>query len=513
MSIVDRTAILICLSVFLATAYVSDRINERLPHIEDEMAFVWQARAIARGKLAVSSPQPNPDSFLVPFVIDYQGKRFGKYPIGWPVVLAAGERLQTRHLINPILTAASIWLVYRLGKKLFNPQTAITAAFLGAVSPFVLMNGSSLLSHPWSWWLTLIFIIGWLDAFTSPNPDLPATWARIIPTITAALALGLLALTRPWTAVGIAIPFGVHALILFIKGNKATRSRMITFGMVTGIVSSLYFVWQYAVTGSLTANPYLLWWPYDRIGFGPGIGLNPGGHNLHQALIHTLFSLRAGSSDLFGWPMISWLFIPAGLYASRHNPRMWLITGAAFSLIIAYALYWTPSWVYGPRYYYEGLAGPLLLSAAGIYWLAHKRDQPCSPYGKLRFTLAAFTACLLISGNLFFYLPMRLRGMQGLYGISQSCIETFKDSAKRAPTPALVFVHPASEFFEYACLIDLNSPFLDTEYLLAISRTPEIDAAVAKAFPSRIVYDFYPKSGRMVRQLHELPIPNLLDID
>ena len=90
MSSIDRLAILICLVAFAASLFVSDQVYERLPHIEDEMAFAWQARVIARGQLTQPSPQPNPDSFLVPFVVDYQGQRFGKYPIGWPIILAAG---------------------------------------------------------------------------------------------------------------------------------------------------------------------------------------------------------------------------------------------------------------------------------------------------------------------------------------------------------------------------------------------------------------------------------------
>jgi hypothetical protein len=50
-----------------------------MAHIEDEMAYVWQAQAIASGHLTIASP-PIPKSFLIPFVIDYAGQRFGKYP-------------------------------------------------------------------------------------------------------------------------------------------------------------------------------------------------------------------------------------------------------------------------------------------------------------------------------------------------------------------------------------------------------------------------------------------------
>lgn len=497
MSTVDRIAFVICLTAFVITGYVSSRINERLPHIEDEMAFVWQARTIVLGSLTISSPKPNPDSFLVPFVIDYQGKRFGKYPIGWPVVLAAGELIQSRHLVNPFLTAAAIWLVFRLGKRLFDEPTALLAAFLGAISPFVIMNGSSLLSHPWSFLLTLIFFTGWLERFTGPNSTLPPSLPRSLPMVTAALALGLLALTRPWTAVGVALPFGLHGLWLLARSSSASRLQVIQFGLISGSVASLYFLWQLAVTGDPLLNPYLLWWPYDQIGFGSGVGLNPGGHNLRQALIHTQFSLQAGSSDLFGWPMVSWLFLPAGLFSHRRDVRVWLVSGTTFSLVVVYMLYWTPSWVYGPRYYYEGLAAPLLLTAAGIRWLAGKPGRPGKISTKLRFASISGLVSLLIAGAIIFYLPVRIGGMQSLNNVSRECIERFETSALRQPTPALIFVHREISFYEYACLIDLNSPTLDTDLVLAISRDPETDASVAQAFPGRAVGHYYPNTGTL----------------
>ncbi len=95
---------------------VHDRVFEGMAHLEDEMAYLWQAQVIAQGQLTVPSP-PNPKSFLFPFVVDYNGQRFGKYPLGWPVVLAIGERLNLRHWVNPLLAGLGVWLTYLLGRK------------------------------------------------------------------------------------------------------------------------------------------------------------------------------------------------------------------------------------------------------------------------------------------------------------------------------------------------------------------------------------------------------------
>ena len=85
--------------------------------------------------------------------------------------------------------------------------------------------------------------------------------------------------------------------------------------------ASLHFLWQFAVTGDPTLNPYTLWWPYDKIGFGPGVGVLPQGHTLRIAWINTRFSLWVGSRDLFGWARYSWIFLPFGLWAARGMAR------------------------------------------------------------------------------------------------------------------------------------------------------------------------------------------------
>ena len=135
MSRYDRVALFISFVAFFAAWFVSERVFEKMPHIEDEMAYVWQAQVATTGRLMLSSP-PVPKSMMIPFVVDYQGNRFGKYPPGWPVALALGLALGARAWVNPILGGISVWLTYRLGKKLFNERVALLAAFLTLTSPF-----------------------------------------------------------------------------------------------------------------------------------------------------------------------------------------------------------------------------------------------------------------------------------------------------------------------------------------------------------------------------------------
>ena len=488
----DRIALLLSLLAVLLATLVTDRVFERLPHIYDEVAYVWQANATAMGRLTLASP-PHSKSFLVPFVVDYHGQRFGKYPPGWPVLLGMGVLLGVRWLVNPLLAGLGVWLTYRLGKRISSDMVGLLAALLTVTSPFFLMNSGALLSHPFGLVLSLGFTLAWLDAWDKPavNP-----W---IPTLAAALCLGMLILTRPLTAIGIALPFAFHGLYLLIKRDGETRRRLLVFCLVVLGLASLQLAWQFAATGDPLLNPYTLWWKYDKIGFGPGVGRLNAGHSLDQANINTEFSLKVGAHDLFGWGFYSWIFIPFGLLAIiRYRLMRAVLPVLVFpSLVLAYMAYWIGSWLFGPRYYYEGLYSLTLLSAMGVAFLAGwpvpagQAWQRYAGWSRLRPLLVTAVLLLLLSANLIFYTPMRLSGMYGLYNASHSRLEPFLRPEAQEDTPALVIVHP-DHWNEYAVLTELQNLKLDTPFIFVISRGVSADKALAADFPERQVIHYYP---------------------
>lgn len=489
MKLADGAAIfLTCLAV-VGAFLVTDRVFERMPHIEDEIALVWQAEVIAQGDLTIPSP-PHPKSFLVPFVVDFQGRRFGKYPLGWPALLSLGVRLDARYLVNPLLSGLAIWLIYCLGKKLMGETVGLLAAGLTLTSPFFLMNSGTLLSHPLGLVLSLAFVLAWLE-MVSGRKDIPAG----LPVMTAGLAWGVLALTRPLTALGVALPFGVHGLVLLWRGGSPQRRRVLLVGVQAALFVGLHFLWQYALTGDPLRNPYTLWWPYDRIGFGPGIGVKPGGHTISQAWTNTKFSLLVGVYDLFGWGPLAWIFIPFGLWAIRRDARAWLAASVFPSLVVTYCLYWVGAWLFGPRYYFEGLYSLTLISAAGVAWLAGwlpRCQQVTIGWRKVRSLGISGLLILLVAINLRFYTPQRLKRLVGLYGIRPERLRPFQTKEASELTPALVIVH-AKHWTEYGALLELEDPYLQAPFIFAYSRGDQEDKALAEDFPERQVLHYYPE--------------------
>ena len=105
--------LLLVLFSFFMTALVSDRVFEHVPHLEDVVAYLFEAKLLAHGQSVIPSPVPA-RPFWQPFVVDLNGKRFGKYPLGWPGTLAIGVAAGQPWLVNALLGALSVALVFRL---------------------------------------------------------------------------------------------------------------------------------------------------------------------------------------------------------------------------------------------------------------------------------------------------------------------------------------------------------------------------------------------------------------
>ncbi len=476
-----RPILFVCLAALLATAAVAAFAFERLPHLEDEVAYLFQAKTLALGRLTVPSPEPE-EAFWTPFVLDYQGQRFGKYSPGWPAILALGVLGHVPWLVNPLLAALSLYLVYRLGQTLYDDATGLLAAALGLVSPLFLVLGGSFLSHLASLTWLLLFSLWFLWTARGRH------WGYALG---AGVALGLAFLTRPLTAIAYALPFVVYTLAQVLRRQQSHWPHYLLVAVTGGVLAGLLPAYQWAVTGDPWLNPYVLWWPYDRLGFGPGIGAMPGGHSPYYAWINLKQDLSRTATDLLGWPGLSWLPLLLGLALRPRRARDWMLLAPFACLVLAYLFYWigSPSRLWGPRYYFEGFGGLWVLSAVGLRkaWKWAGVHRP-----RLRPALAA-ALVLLTAGSLALNLPGRMREAHGFYGITRSQLEPIEEAGL---DNALVIVY-AERWLEYGALLTSLSPTLDDDVIYARGSGAKIDAGTIAAHPGRDVY--YLHDGQLSR--------------
>ena len=472
----NRIILVICALAFLATAAVAYLAFEGLAHLEDEVAYLFQARTMALGRLTVPSPS-QPDAFWTPFVLDHLGQRFGKYPPGWPGILAGGVLAGAPWLVNPLLAALCLYLVYRMGHTLYDERTGLLAAGLGLLSPLFLVLSGSYLSHLASLMWLLLFSLWFI--WTAQGRS---RWFAL----GAGLALGMAFLTRSLTAMAYGVPFVIYSLAQLVRRRQSYWPNYLVVALAAGAMALLLPAYQWAVTGDPWLNPYLLWWPYDRLGFGPDIGAMPGGHSIYYAGINLKQDLSRAATDVLGWPALSWLPLALGLVLRPRRAKDWALSAPFACLVIAYLFYWigSPARLWGPRYYFEGFGGLWLLAAVGLLkvwdW-AKSQDQAW-----LRPILAGGVAVMVVA-NLAFYLPGRMQEAHGFYGITRSQLDPIEEADLHN---ALVIVY-AERWLEYGAMLGAMSPMRDGDVVYARGNSPEIDATVVAEYPGRQVFYLY----------------------
>ena len=131
---------------------------DQVPHIPDELCYIFQAECLARGIFWGPAP-PNPEAFKVYLITSENGRWFATTSPGWPAVLALGYLIGAPWLINPLLGGLAVLLAHALTRRLLGMKAAHLAAFLLSVSPWLLYLSASYMTHP----LSLVLMLGvWL---------------------------------------------------------------------------------------------------------------------------------------------------------------------------------------------------------------------------------------------------------------------------------------------------------------------------------------------------------------
>jgi len=287
---------------FFMSAFLSRTTFERLPHLEDEVAYLYQAKIFSRFNLVIEKPQPR-RAYWQPFVIDHDGKRFSKYTPGWSGLLSSGIHLGQTWVVNAFFSALTVALVFCLGMSLFNRDVGLIAAGLTAFSPMALLLNASLMGHTSALFFTTLFIFAYLKLERTQQ----IKWG-----VVAGFALGLVVILRPLTAIGIGMPFiiwsGIRVMDVLLEdpmpntriGNMfQTLNPLLILSACTVFIALAVPIYNDAATGEPTRNLYTFVWEYDQLGFGECCGRN--GHTLERAVRHTRFDLSLTAADVFGW--------------------------------------------------------------------------------------------------------------------------------------------------------------------------------------------------------------------
>ena len=471
----------VCLLALGIAATIAVVLYARIPHVQDSVTYLFQAETFARGRISAPAPIA-PEFFYQEFIVLKDGQWFGKYPPGFPLVLALGVLLGVPWLIGPLTGSLALGAIYLAGRTMYGSSVGLLAIVLGVLSPFFLFLAASFMAHPTELLFISLFLLGFVKVHKGGSP----TWA-----LATGLFWGLALMTRSLGAVAFGLPFALYALGSLIRRPREGLWRY--GGMAIGALSPLLFLlwYNYSLTGSPLTQAYTLFWDFDRVGFGEGIG-RLGPHSPEAGLMNTWRNVTILLVHLYGWlPYVSLAFVCLPFTLLKANQWDILLLGAVVFTIAAYVFYWADGIMFGPRYYYSALPALFLLTARGIQVAATVGRGTTASRARSLAQGGVVTALvgILVLGNLVMYLP----GQIPLYiDFNYTSGEPLARVKEANLTNALVFVDddPEWQWWKYGALFIGNTPWLDGEVIYARDLGREENTRLMAAYPNRKAYLF-----------------------
>lgn len=499
--------------VFAGSLFVAGDLLGSIPHVQDSITYRFQAQTLARGRLTAPAP-PEPAAFEQEFLLVQDGRWFGKYPPGYPLLLAAGELLGLPWLVNPLLATLTAALLFALGRSWYGRRVGLLAALLAAVSPFFLIMSGTFMAHTAELFWVVLFMVAWTRIVNRSGPHLRAYWPWLLA---AGLSLGMTALTRQLTALAVIGPFALASTVARLASVPWSRRArdLAALAVMTAPFAALLLLYQAAVAGDPFQDPRLLYWSYDHLGFGQDIGQGqnvatfgkiedgqilvwqhdpeqpPRGHSPARGVFNLERNWRHLQSHLFGWlPAFTMAFAWLVFALGRANRADWVFLIVALSLMGVYVFYWADGIAYGPRYLYAALPALLLLVARGIQLLA------LSIGGRAGQRAVGLILAAFIAGALLAYFPGVLQGTKQYNFVDEANVAAVESAIDG---PALVFVaQQHGDWWEYGNYFAGNTPWLDGRIIYARDLGPATNQRLLQRYPERAAYKL---QGHSLRQL------------
>ena len=322
----------------------------------DENSYVFQSWLFLQGDLSQQAPA-GVDSFFHRMVInDEKAGWLSRYPPAHSVWLMPGVAVDYPRLMVAVAAFLSVWFITLAGERLRIPLW-ITVGLLFASPYFWLMQGS-VLSHTSGLAVTALMIwayLAWLED------------RKLNFLIFAGLAWSFLFLNRTYTAFLIAIPFGVHALIMLYRSRTLHNFiGTVVFAGCSLIGVGLFLFYNFLTTGDPFLPTYLYYNKTDGIGFGirnkPDFNFTP-----QRGWEYIKFNLATLNVRLWGFwgSLIAWLVLT--IVGWKGKGISLLMLSITLLIWLGYGAFWFKGIKeVAPVYYYESLIFIVLLAGLGL---------------------------------------------------------------------------------------------------------------------------------------------------
>jgi hypothetical protein len=456
--------------------WVTIHLYHQLPHIIDAAAYYFESTVLASGRFYFEAPTMV-EAFKGDFETVVNGHWFGQYPPGAPALYALGSVVGLAWLIGPLAGLALILATTFAAYQLFGRSAAFAALGLSALSPFILFQAGSFMSHA---------IAGAALAAALASFAYAERTGRAGGYLAMGACLGWALLTRELSTVLFGVPLFLWLLVY-------RRWRGLAFMLAAGLPFALAYL---AYNAKLTGDPLLL--PRSAVNSADTYGFGTFGdtqHTLAAGLGYADQNLTLLQFDLFGWlPLFAFSLMCLPFLLGRAGRYDVLLGGGLLLYLAGYLGVPGAGIVLGPRYYYEAIPWLVLLATRGLQATASTLRAWGLPAVPANAGIAAVVGVLSLN-TLFFYDPHLVErrtdyfAMDNNRGVTLPFVENtlFGPRLTGFDGPTLVLV---PDVVEWKTLSALNCRLLDKEH---IQDCPVLFAgadlgkapALAQAYPGR----------------------------
>ena len=347
-------------------AVVSWSVFDAVPHLDDDVVALFQARIFATFRVTLPLPV-HPEFFWQHFVLDPRfgfDRLCGMYPPGHPALLTPGVLLGVAWLVTPLLGGALVVAIVALAYQLYGRRISRIAGLFALLSPFLALLSATHLSHvPTALFCTLCM---W-------------STCRLLQTrrwafgALAGLSLAVAFLCRPLTTVVVGIVIGLGPAWYWRRWPHLWKGLLAAlFAVACGI--AMLLIWQHVTTGNFLT-------PGHTIGIGRrakfGFGV------IDWARIHTpavgirysVLRLKVLNAKVLGFPIPTYLIALIPLLLGRaRRADVWLLL-PSIALLLTYCPYWYFEDYYPARYLFSGVPMLIILAARGYDCLVQRMAE------------------------------------------------------------------------------------------------------------------------------------------
>ena len=475
-SVFIGTSLILC---FLVTGIIAYVVLDHIPHVQDSIAQLFQAKIFTMGKLSVPSP-PHKEFFDYTNIIN-DGKWYSQYPPGHSLLLTIGLFAGSPWLVGPLLGTLSLVLFFLIVKTIYREcRMLYVSCGLMLCSPFFLFMSSNHMNHSSTMCFMLLFLYFYVRMGTSSSH---------LYSILAGLSLGYAITIRPLTACAIAAPFFGYLLIRAHKSEKTDRTKVISFIFAVSLMVVLLLLYNALTTG----DPLLFGYhkKYQSLGFLGSTQVGPP-HTLKGGVINTSNNLIGLNFHLFGWPLPSLIFVFVFFALPlRKNTWDYLFLTSSLTLITSYFFYYYQDLCFGPRFYYSLTPFMIILTVRCFLELPTWLQEKGFDRNRTEASLYLFLM-LCILYMMSFTFPSLVKKYSNDYWWVTDKIH--KEVIKQGITNAIIFIdvwHPPGitepNYIPYGSGFQFNSPDLKDDVIYAMDLR-EKNSELMKGFPQRQYY-------------------------